>query len=50
MIFKNSILVNKNNKNFSNIYNFSVNDLNNNLINLDIKRNKIILIVNSASS
>jgi glutathione peroxidase-family protein len=50
MIFKNSILVNKNNKNFSTIYNFSVNDLNNNLINLDKKRNKIILIVNSASS
>ena len=49
MIFKNRGLL-KNNSNKSFIYNFSVNDLNNKLIDLDTKRNKIILIVNSASS
>lgn len=49
MIFNNRRLINKNN-NKSSIYNFSVNDLNNKLTDLDTKRNKIILIVNSASS
>ena len=32
------------------IYNFKVNDLNNNLVDLSKRKNKIILIVNSASS
>lgn len=48
MIFKNHGLLNKNSK--SSIYNFFVNDLNNSQIDLNTKRNKIILIVNSASS
>ncbi len=49
MIFNNRRLINKN-SNKKSIYDFTVNDLNNNLIDLDKKRNKIILIVNSASS
>ena len=48
MIFKNTVFLSKNNK--TSIYNFSVNDLNNKIVDLNTKRNKIILIVNSASS
>ena len=48
MIFKNRTFLKNSNK--SSIYNFSVNDLNNNLVDLSTKRKKIILIVNSASS
>ncbi len=48
MIFKNRGFLSKNSK--TSIYNFSVNDLNNKIVDLNTKRNKIILIVNSASS
>ena len=48
MIFKNRGFLSKNSK--TSIYNFFVNDLNNSQIDLNTKRNKIILIVNSASS
>ena len=49
MIFKNYNFL-KNDGIQSSIYNFEVNNLNNNLVDLNTKKNKIILIVNSASS
>ena len=48
MIFKNRGFLSNYSK--KSIYNFSVNDLNNKIVDLNTKRNKIILIVNSASS
>ena len=48
MIFKNRGFLSNYSK--TSIYNFSVNDLDNKKIDLNTKRNKIILIVNSASS
>jgi glutathione peroxidase-family protein len=48
MIFKNYNFL-KEKHSVMSIYNFKVNDLNNNLVDLSKKKNKIILIVNSAS-
>ncbi len=49
MIFKNYNLQKSNGMSAS-IYNFKVKNLDNNLVDLNTKKNKVILIVNSASS